>query len=60
MFSPLHFRYVAATASGKDAFPYVYCVDISDPLNPEYLWLESLDTTGSSIFGTPVVSESHT
>jgi hypothetical protein len=46
--------YVAATAAGSDSFPYVYCVDISTT-SPSYLWLESLDTTGASIFGTPFV-----
>jgi len=49
-------RYVAATASGDDAFPYVYCVDTSTG-NPYYLWQESLDTTGSAIYGTPLVQE---
>mmetsp|Transcript_37225 Transcript_37225/g.48132 ORF Transcript_37225/g.48132 Transcript_37225/m.48132 type:complete len:995 (-) Transcript_37225:640-3624(-) len=44
--------YVAATASGSDSFPYVYCVDISTSA-PYYIWFESLDTTGATIFGTP-------
>ena len=45
---------MAATSSGDDAFPYVYCVDISTS-SPEYLWLESLDTTGSALYGAPLV-----
>ena len=46
--------YVAATASSEDAFPYIYRVDISTDA-PAYIWLESLDTTGSAIFGTPIL-----
>lgn len=47
-------RYVAATAKGDDAFPYIYSVDISTG-SPYYVWLESLDTTGASIFGAPIL-----
>ena len=46
--------YVAATAQSEDAFPYIYRVDMSRGA-PEYEWLESLDTTGSAIFGNPII-----
>mmetsp|Transcript_12197 Transcript_12197/g.24758 ORF Transcript_12197/g.24758 Transcript_12197/m.24758 type:complete len:983 (+) Transcript_12197:51-2999(+) len=48
--------YVAATAKGDDAFPYIYCVDISSGAAPYYVWLESLDTTGASVFGSPLLA----
>jgi len=51
--------YVAATAAGGDAFPYMYCVDLEENLKKStlstYVWLEPFDITGAAIHGAPIV-----